>query len=61
MNAINHELLHTKAGAALRQALTYLETEADRSGFAEVAHLIGCAMIALEESLGCRCGGDALH
>lgn len=36
-------------GASIRQALAYLEAEADTYGFGMAAHLIHCASMAIDD------------
>ncbi|MEW5728485.1 MAG: hypothetical protein AB1918_11720 [Pseudomonadota bacterium] len=49
-----------QSAIALQQALAYLEREAQSSGFKEIALLIGCAKMALDEAMT-RPVGEALH
>lgn len=49
-----------QSAIALQQALAYLEREAQASGFKEIALLIGCAKMSLDEAMS-RPMGQSLH
>lgn len=49
-----------QSAISLQQALAYLEREAQASGLKEIALLIGCAKMALDEAMA-RPAGEALH
>lgn len=55
------EMDRQRSAAALHHALGYLEQEASASGFKEIALLIGCAKMALDEALGQRTEGELVH
>ncbi|HSV29071.1 MAG TPA: hypothetical protein VLL76_05915 [Candidatus Omnitrophota bacterium] len=50
-----------QAAAALHHALQYLEQDAQEHGFKEIALLIGCAKMALDDELGVRAAGEQVH
>ena len=59
-NIVTDEQRRTQSAIALQQALGYLEQEALECGLQEIALLIGCAKMALDDTLGCP-ADEALH